>query len=343
VLAEVVTAAALICLDPGHGTLPAVGRQREPIGPGSSVTKIKDPGGAPGEAAIALAIAKKTRSLLLRRGYRVAMTRTGATYRGGNISRARFCNRRRAALMLRIHADGAADASQRGIHTLTPAFHRGWTDDVYAASRRAAFAIQRSLVTATGARHLGVHERSDLTGFNWANVPVVLTETGFLTNPTERRLLGSGAYQWRVARGLVAGIAALALARQPEHQDLAQRPARRADHRERPARVVVQARTAQHRELVQLAIPDRPTGHEPPAWQEEGDGARAGHRGRVRADVLRLAQRLRLQPLVEEVLTDDLGVPRPPPWSPEVDADAADLPAREPDLSGPGRGARGEA
>ena len=206
-LLETLTA-ALICLDPGHGTLPAVGRQREPIGPGSPVTKIKDGGGTAGEAAIALKIARRTRVLLLRRGYRVAMTRTGPGYRGGNIARAQFCNRRGAALMLRIHADGSTNASQRGISTLTPAFHQGWSDDIYRSSRRAARAIQSGLVRATRARNLGIVERSDLTGFNWANVPVVLAETGFLSNPVERRLLSSSAYQWRVARGLTAGVAA---------------------------------------------------------------------------------------------------------------------------------------
>ena len=208
VVAEALAAAALICLDPGHGTVPAIGAQREPIGPGSGVSKIKDPGGAAGEAEVALEVARKTRTLLMRRGYRVAMTRSGPTYRGGNIDRAQFCNRRHAALMLRIHADGAA-SSLHGISTLTPALHRGWTDDVYARSRRAAIAIQRGLVLATGARDLGVVERSDLTGFNWANVPVVLAETGFLSNPAERRLLHSSAYQWRLARGFVAGVAAL--------------------------------------------------------------------------------------------------------------------------------------
>ena len=74
-LAEL-TAAALICLDPGHGTAPAIGAQLEPIGPGSRQLKIKDPGGAAGEAPVALVIAKRTRSLLLARGYRVAMTRS---------------------------------------------------------------------------------------------------------------------------------------------------------------------------------------------------------------------------------------------------------------------------
>jgi N-acetylmuramoyl-L-alanine amidase len=208
VVAETIAAAALICLDPGHGTAAAIGRQREPIGPGSRVTKIKDGGGASGEAEVVLAIARRTRALLLQRGYRVAMTRTGSTFRGGNIERARFCNRRDSALMLRIHADGSVSSAHRGISTLAPARRRGWTDDVYGRSRRAARAVQRELILATGARDLGVVERSDLTGFNWADVPVVLAETGFLTNPTERRLLRSSAYQRRVARGLAAGIAA---------------------------------------------------------------------------------------------------------------------------------------
>jgi N-acetylmuramoyl-L-alanine amidase len=208
VLAEALAAAALICLDPGHGTPPAIGWQREPIGPGSQVTKIKDGGGAAGEAEVVLAIARRTRTLLLRRGYRVAMTRTGPTFSGGNIERAQFCNRRSAALMLRIHADGSTNTSTRGVSTLYPARHRGWTDDVYGPSLRAARAIQRTLVRASGARNLGLVQRSDLTGFNWADVPVVLAETGYLSNSLERRLLHSAAYQQRIARGFVAGVAA---------------------------------------------------------------------------------------------------------------------------------------
>jgi N-acetylmuramoyl-L-alanine amidase len=203
--------AALICLDPGHGTPPAVGRQTEPIGPRSSVRKIKDGGGASGEAAVALAIAKKTRALLLARGYRVAMTRTGPVFTygtGGNVARAQFCNRSHAKLMLRIHADGSASSSSHGIATLYPALHRGWTDDIYEPSLRAARLVQRATLSVTRARDLGLVRRSDLTGFNWADVPAILVETGFMTNPTERRRLESNAYQWKVARGLTLGVAA---------------------------------------------------------------------------------------------------------------------------------------
>ena len=204
-LAEIAAAAALVCLDPGHGTAPEVGREREPIGPGSAQLKIKDPGGAAGEAPVALAIARRTRALLLARGYRVAMTRDAAGYRGGNRERARFCNARGAALMIRIHADGSSDPGLNGISTLVPALRRGWTSDVYGASGRAGRQLQRELVSATGARDLGVVERADLTGFNWADVPVVLVETGFMSNRREAALLRRASYQQRVAGALARG------------------------------------------------------------------------------------------------------------------------------------------
>jgi N-acetylmuramoyl-L-alanine amidase len=39
-------------------------------------------------------------------------------------------------------------------------------------------------------------------------VPAILVECGFMSNPSERRLLQSSAYEWKVARGLTAGAAA---------------------------------------------------------------------------------------------------------------------------------------
>jgi N-acetylmuramoyl-L-alanine amidase len=204
--------APLVCLDPGHGTPPAIGRQLEPIGPGSRELKIKDGGGAPGEARVVLAIAFRARRLLLARGYRVAMTRTGPTIHlgngDGNIARARFCNRRHAALMVRIHADGSADRSLHGVSTLVPAWRRGWTNDIYRRSVRAGRALQKAVIRATSAADRGIVQRTDLTGFNWADVPVVLVESGFLSNPTESRRLKTAAYQQRVAAGLTGGVSA---------------------------------------------------------------------------------------------------------------------------------------
>src|SRR5262249_41195401 len=112
---------------------------------------------------------------------------------------------RRAALMIRIHADGSTDPSQHGVKTLVPALHRGWTDDIYARSLRAGRDVQSAVVRSTGAKNVGILFRSDLTGFNWAAVPAILVDAGFMTTPTEGRLLRSAAYQLKVARGLVAG------------------------------------------------------------------------------------------------------------------------------------------
>jgi N-acetylmuramoyl-L-alanine amidase len=133
------------------------------------------------------------------------MTRNDAGYRGGNRERARFCNERHAALMIRIHADGSSDSSVRGISTLVPARRRGWTDDIYSSSRRAGLLLQHELVASTGARSLGVVERSDLTGFNWSDVPAVLVETGFVSNARESALLHSAAYQQKLAGALARG------------------------------------------------------------------------------------------------------------------------------------------
>jgi N-acetylmuramoyl-L-alanine amidase len=209
VVLETVTA-ALICLDPGHGTAPGVARGTEPIGPGAAARKIVDGGGTPGEAEVVLAISRRARGLLAAAGYRVAMTRTAPGYRGTNADRARFCNRRGAALMVRVHADGSTDPGTRGAATLYPAARRGWTDDVAAESRRAARLLQGAVVVATGARDLGIRPRSDLVGFNFADVPVVLVEAGFMTNRLEGARLTTPAYQQRVARGIAAGVAAFA-------------------------------------------------------------------------------------------------------------------------------------
>jgi N-acetylmuramoyl-L-alanine amidase len=204
------TPAPVVVLDPGHDL--RANSDTEPIGPGSSTLKIKDGGGTTGvvsrgrEADLNLRVALRLRPLLQRAGIRVVMTRTRTAGTSmGNIARARIANRAGAGLFLRIHADGSTDPSARGTHTLYPALRRGWTDDVYSESKRAARIVQRDLRAALGFPDRGLQERSDFTGFNWADVPVILVEMGFMTNPTDDRLLATRAYQRRAALGLCRG------------------------------------------------------------------------------------------------------------------------------------------
>ena len=200
----------VVVIDAGHDL--RANSETEPIGPGSRTRKIKDGGGTRGvvsgltEAELNMRVATRLRTLLERAGVRVVMTRkrtSGASI--GNIARARIANRARAGLFLRIHADGSTDPAARGSHTLYPALREGWTDDVYAASKRAAKTVQVEMVRALGFPDRGLRERSDFTGFNWADVPVILVEMGFMTNRTDDRLLATATYQQRAAVGLCRG------------------------------------------------------------------------------------------------------------------------------------------
>lgn len=205
------TTAPVVVIDPGHDRL--ANSNVEPIGPGSSELKIKDGGGTRGavsgvpEADLTLAVSLRLQALLRRAGIRVVMTRTATSGASmGNVARAGIANRVRAALFVRIHADGSTDSRTAGTHTLYPAFRRGWTDDIYARSKRAAGLIQFELVRSLRSNDRGLDERSDITGFNWSNVPVVLPELGFMTNAREDRLLTSRSYQQRAAIGLCRGV-----------------------------------------------------------------------------------------------------------------------------------------
>lgn len=196
-----------VVIDPGHDL--RANAQTEPIGPGSATRKIKDGGGTSGvvtgtrEAVLVLDVSLRLRALLRRAGVNVVMTRTRtASTSFGNITRARIASDARAALFLRVHADGHPDASVRGTHTLVPALRRGWTDDVYRPSRRAAELVQRELLPLLGFPDRGIQERSDFTGFNWADVPAILVELGFMTNPVDDRALARAVVRDRAALGL---------------------------------------------------------------------------------------------------------------------------------------------
>jgi N-acetylmuramoyl-L-alanine amidase len=202
--AGVSAAPPVVVVDPGHDL--RANPATEPIGPGSAVRKIKDGGGTAGEPQVVLAISLRLRTMLERAGVRVVMTRTRTAGTSmGNVARARIANRAGAVLFLRVHADGSSNAAQRGTHTLYPAARRGWTDDIAAPSLRAAQLVQVELVRALGLPDRGLDRRSDITGFNWSDVPAILPELGYLTNAADRRVLTSEAGQQRAALGLCRG------------------------------------------------------------------------------------------------------------------------------------------
>src|SRR5829696_4021274 len=130
------------------------------------------------------------------------------------------------------------------------------------------------------------------------------------------------------------------LARQPEEQDVAARFLRRPNHRQRPARVVVEPGASEHGQLVQILVLDRPTRDQPALGEKDRDVAGTRCRRRERANELRIANRLRPDPPVEEVLPDNLRIAGSTAGSSDVDPNAADLAARDPDRRRPGHRSR---
>jgi N-acetylmuramoyl-L-alanine amidase len=199
-----------VVLDPGHQA--AADNRPEPVGPGSADTKPRASSGTRGvvtgisEAELVLDVALILRDALAAAGINVVMTRTTNDVQLSNIERANIANEAAADLFVRIHADGSSDPSVSGIHVLYPASTEGWTDDIATASKEATTIAQRELIAATGALDRGIDARSDMTGFNWSDVPVILPEIGFMSNAAEDRLLATPEHRAAIATGLAQAI-----------------------------------------------------------------------------------------------------------------------------------------
>jgi N-acetylmuramoyl-L-alanine amidase len=199
----------IVVIDPGHQQKSNL--SKEPIAPGSSTMKAKTSSGTRGkktgtpEYKVTLQIAERLKTALEERKVKVIMTREIDNVDISNVERAEIGNEAKADLVVRIHADGSTDANKSGISTLYPADNK-WTGSIYNESFKAAKIVQESIVSSTGHNDNGVVARDDLTGFNWSKVPVILVETGFLTNSREEADLLNDSYQDKLAKAIAEGI-----------------------------------------------------------------------------------------------------------------------------------------
>ena len=198
-----------VVIDPGHGAGGNKGQERQ--SPDSDTMKIKDPGGAQGistkvpEYVVTMKVSLKLKALLEQNNINVIMTKTENNVSPGNIERAETGNTNNADIAIRIHCDSAEAQSAHGASMLVPA-PVGYAKDISAISKQYGQTILNDLVAQAGMYNRGVSERSDLTGFNWSKVPVVLVELGFMSNENEDKLLNDDTYEDKLAKGLCNGI-----------------------------------------------------------------------------------------------------------------------------------------
>ncbi|TCW56548.1 N-acetylmuramoyl-L-alanine amidase [Bacillus thuringiensis] len=188
----------LVVIDPGHQQ--KANLNLEPIGPGATTQKYKVTDGTTGvvtkkrEAVLVLEMASVLKEKLEAKGIQVLMTRTSQDVDISNKERATFANDHKADLFLRLHADGSENPNQSGFAVLTPAEGSPYTKDIYAESLQISQTIVNKMRENHQVKVNGIKFRDDLSGFNWAKVPGVLLELGFMSNPEEDKKLSDPQY-----------------------------------------------------------------------------------------------------------------------------------------------------
>ena len=193
------------------------------------------------EKVIALKIAKRVRYHLKKLGFNVLMTRSRDKYitLGG---RTRYANKHKADAFISIHANATTRSKAkkaRGIETYFLQTSRNARSERVAArensvvkkeknkltkdvmlklitgpkielSNKMAIDVQKRMLTNVQKRYKYVKDNGVRPAPFWvlvgAQMPSILVEVGYITNPIERKRLFDSKYQDTIARGIAEGI-----------------------------------------------------------------------------------------------------------------------------------------
>lgn len=181
------TTKPIIILDPGHG-----GNDPGAIGP--SGLKEKD---------VVLDIVLYMKGLLESAGYQVILTRDGDYNVSQNPQNSRdelnarvvIVNNHNSAILVSVHCNSAYSSIPGGIEV----FYYRDDDKVFAET------ICNSLVEVTGRYNRGA-KKAEFFLLKNTNIPAILVEALFISNPIEEKLLMDPLYRRKIAGGIVTGI-----------------------------------------------------------------------------------------------------------------------------------------
>ena len=208
----------LVVIDPGHQQ--KANLEQEPIGPGATETKYKVTGGTTGvvtnkpEYVLNLEASLLLQKQLEDRGIQVILTRTTHDVDISNKERAEIANNNDADLFIRIHADGSESAATKGFSVLMPSQDNPYTSSIYQDSHEAATYLIEHVSSTISLNQGGIFYRSDMSGFNWSKVPVILPEIGFMTNPEDDQNLSNPTYLANLMELMAVGIEKYAQSKQ---------------------------------------------------------------------------------------------------------------------------------
>ncbi|MFM1919335.1 MAG: N-acetylmuramoyl-L-alanine amidase [Candidatus Hydrogenedentota bacterium] len=176
-------------------------------GHGGNDNGAQRPGGL-NEKDVALAIAKRVAEALSGdQAFKVFLIRSEDQTLSLS-ERAALAQQQENAFLLSIHAGASFAPGASGVDIFYPAEYS--RSRVSGNRERAAADVLAKALTDEGGASVRGLRRAPLKLFAQAGRPGCLVEVGCITNPEEEQLLGSEAFQERIARGLAAGIRALA-------------------------------------------------------------------------------------------------------------------------------------
>lgn len=200
-----------VILDPGHQR--NGDSTQEAIGPGAAATKGRVTSGTSGcvsgwdEYELNLAVSLQLRDELVNRGYTVYMTRETHDINISNMERAQFAAEHQGDILVRIHANGSTDSSVSGALCMAPSQNNSFlSGDLIAASQSLSQGVIDSYVAATGFNNQGVYLTDEMSGINWASMPVTIVEMGYMSNPSDDALMADSQMQIKMVQGIANGI-----------------------------------------------------------------------------------------------------------------------------------------
>ena len=169
-----------VVLDAGHG-----GAQ-----PGCVIGDLQ-------EKEIAMAITQRLKMRLEQMGFDVVLTR-GDDMDVGLSERAQIANQAEGDCFVSIHCNSYVDDSISGL-------------ECYYYRSEAGEQLAEAIATATEASEIDTRESKEgnFQVLREADMPAVLIEVGYMTNPAELELLASEEYQQTLASAIAEGIGAM--------------------------------------------------------------------------------------------------------------------------------------
>jgi N-acetylmuramoyl-L-alanine amidase len=211
----------VVVIDPGHqlGNHNFPSQINKPVPSGGfdkpcNTTGTSTNGGYP-EATFTWKTALRLRAKLVKAGATVILTRhSNSESKWGPCVdvRGRAGNKQHADLKISIHGDGSYAAGARGFHVIYPPDRAPWTDDIHAASEKAALVLRGAMedkgfaVANYIAGGDGLDERSDLGTLNLSDVPTVMIECGNMRNSADAALMTSPKGQARYAAAMALAV-----------------------------------------------------------------------------------------------------------------------------------------